>query len=472
MGSSPPLGQPRSVRIANRFLLGLCLLSAVLFLYKTVKDGRHVNLPLVLALAALAAGFTWAMTFSPRNKLRVCLVGLSSIYTLLILELCIVTFHLQLRRFGEPLDVRDPYEKLAALDQLRRTGVAYPAVVPHRLTRSNGLAAGTGRVFPLAGISRTLTLLSKESGFWKSYVSDEHGFNNPPGSYSAGAAPVVLIGDSFVHGASVKEENDMAGWIRQSGQPAINLGFWANGPLLELATLTEYGIAASPRAIFWVYFEGNDLGELAEEKKAQLLRNYLDDSYTQHLWGRQDLIDQLLKKYCDMKERQLREPGKTQRSGQSARMIDRARNWPIARIVRLVHLRSLFETVYRRREIVVHGWDKTQVTEDEFSLFREILAAAQRRTKQAGAAFYFVYLPDQTRFSKRMAQSAAWKHRGKIMSIIESLRIPTIDFSEDIARQPDPLSFYISRAFYSHFNAAGNEFVARAALHRLAVDGK
>ncbi len=464
--------RPRWIRIVNWLLLGQCLFFAAVLLYKVVKDGRDVNLPVALTAAVLAAGFGWAATFSLENKVRVCLISLSSLLTLLLLEVCVLVFKPHLKAFGEPMMPKTDFrEKLAVLNELRRSGPAYPAVVPSRLIRSEGLADGSARVFPLAGISRTMTVLSKESGFWTSYLSDKYGFNNPPGTYSGNIAPTVLIGDSFVHGASVKQGDDIAGRMRQLGQPAINLGYWANGSLLELSTLTEYGLRLRPRVVFWLYAEGNDLLDLIEEKTSPLLTLYLNDGYSQHLADRQNLVDQLLKLYCDAKEKQLTEPNRTRRPAQRRSIINRARNWPIVRIVRLVHLRALAEAASRRRLMATIGWDQ-QITEDEFSLFQKILPVAEQRAKQSGAEFYFVYLPDQTRYSQKMADSRVWRHRGRILSIVKSLRIPCLDLSEEFARHPDPLSLYISRSFYSHYNAAGNEFVARACLKFLEAERK
>ena len=450
-----------------------CLFFATLLLYRVVKDGGRVNLPLALTFAVLAAVFAWALRASPENKVRVCLISVSSVLTVLALEVCVLVFKPHIRAFGEPVGaIVDPRDKLVVLNQLRRSGPAHPGVVPRRLTHRNGLAAGSDRIFPLAGVSRTMTVLSKESGFWKSYLSDEYGFKNPPGTYSPNAPPIVFIGDSFVHGASVKEGDDIAGRMRQLGQPAINLGFWANGPLLELATLTEYGLRSGPRAVFWVYFEGNDLAELGDEKTSPLLTAYLNDGHSQHLAERQNLADQLLKLYCDEKERKLAGANGTHLHTQRGRLIDRARNWPIVRVARLVHLRDLAEAAFQRRQMVTVGWDKNRVTDEQLSLFQKILTLAEQRTKESGAEFYFVYLADQTRFRQKMASSRVWRYRGRILSIVESLKIPCIDLSEDFARHPDPLSLYISRSFYSHFNAAGNEFVARACLNRLEADRK
>ena len=307
-------------------------------------------------------------------------------------------------------------------------------------------------------------------------MSDEHGFNNPPGSHATNAAPIVVIGDSFVHGASVKDGDDIAGQMRRLGKAAVNLGIWGDGSLIELATLTEYGIRLHPRAVFWIYFEGNDLVELAEEKQSSSLTPYLEEGYSQHLANEQDRVDQLLKQYCDTEERKLSGASDTHlpvpgSSTPRGSLVEQVRAWPIVQVVRLRHLRSWVTAWCRQRESAAVGWARDRVKEDDLALFRQVLTVAAQRVKQSGAKFYFVYLPDQTRFSQKLSRSLIWRERGKVLSIVETLNLPRLDLSEEFARHPDPLSLYISRSFYSHFNQAGNELVARACLERLKTDG-
>lgn len=97
----------------------------------------------------------------------------------------------------------DPRTSLDLLMDLRRTGIdAYP------FQRSASKIA-------LSGISRKPTILCEECGYHLLYESDEHGFNNPQGSWVKGEVEVVVIGDSFVHGWCVKPGEDIPGQIRK-----------------------------------------------------------------------------------------------------------------------------------------------------------------------------------------------------------------------------------------------------------------
>ena len=67
-----------------------------------------------------------------------------------------------------------------------------------------------------------------------------------------------------------------------------------NGPLIEYATLREY-LNTNVKKVLWIYFEGNDLRNLENEKTNDILINYLKDlNFTQNLKLKQNDIDTLL----------------------------------------------------------------------------------------------------------------------------------------------------------------------------------
>src|ERR1043165_9680555 len=92
---------------------------------------------------------------------------------------------------------------------------------------------------PLAGISRTRTVLCGEASPYQEYDSDRFGFNNPDSVWTSPAA-IALIGDSFVHGNCVPTDSTIAGVLRARGIRAVSHGISGNGPLSSLAILREY----------------------------------------------------------------------------------------------------------------------------------------------------------------------------------------------------------------------------------------
>ena len=77
----------------------------------------------------------------------------------------------------------------------------------------------------------------------------------------------LLIGDSFTHGSCVNRPNDISSVLRNlSNKSVLNLGMSGNEPLIEYATLREY-LNTNIKKVLWIYYEGNDLAGIENEKK-------------------------------------------------------------------------------------------------------------------------------------------------------------------------------------------------------------
>ena len=119
----------------------------------------------------------------------------------------------------------------------------------------------------------------------------------------------VITGDSFAQGACVNPGEEIAGQIRSlTEESVINLGIGGNGLLSELAALQEYAESRKPKNVIWLYYEGNDIVDLAREKSAMLLMNYLQPKFSQNLLHRQTEIDIRLSKYLAEAETDLEQP--------------------------------------------------------------------------------------------------------------------------------------------------------------------
>ena len=149
-------------------------------------------------------------------------------------------------------------------------------------------------LFPLSGISNSKTIHCNESGYYSIYKSDRYGFNNPDDVWDEQKINLLIIGDSFVHGACVNRPNDISSNLRNNYKlNVINLGYSSNGPLIEYATLREY-YSPNIEKVVWVFFEGNDIFDLKFEKESLILRNYLNDlNFTQELKYKQEKINTL-----------------------------------------------------------------------------------------------------------------------------------------------------------------------------------
>ena len=71
---------------------------------------------------------------------------------------------------------------------------------------------------------------------------------------------------------------------------------------MTLASLCEFLALAEPEIVVWLYFEGNDLVELEEESKVDILNQYLTTGQpVQNLVQRQREVDSLIAEYHDRK---------------------------------------------------------------------------------------------------------------------------------------------------------------------------
>ncbi len=164
-------------------------------------------------------------------------------------------------------------------------------------------------LFPLSGISKKKTIMCNESGYYNEYISDRFGFNNNDDIYERNNVHSVFIGDSFLHGACVKNKHNLISKLKSTpffrGKNILNLGYGGNGPLLNLATLREYfPESKNVKYLFWIYYEGNDLKELNNERMNKALIKYLNNlDYSQNLRNKQEEINNYVVKILNENKR-------------------------------------------------------------------------------------------------------------------------------------------------------------------------
>jgi hypothetical protein len=357
----------------------------------------------------------------------------------------------------------DTRSKIEILEDLREEGVdAWPQVLSWLFIESNGLPSDKSRIFPLGGISQKTIVYCNESGQYKIFESDEHGFNNPRGLYKKGTIKVALVGDSFTLGSCVMSGEDITSRLREIGINALNLGNGGNGPLIELAVLKEYVEPIQPEIVLWLYYEGNDLLDLEREQKAPILMHYLEDNYSQGLLYRQNEIDAALIRYVNsqwVKKRFLHRTIPFENTKLKKNKIGK-----FLKIIKLWHLRSKIKLLSRQMQIPKHKTNfKTQL-----SLFSEIMATANKRVSNWGGKLYFVYLPTIERYVNNN-NTGNFYDREDVVSIVNRLGIPLIDFHKVLDKHPDPLS--LVPFVGAHYNAEGYKLVSELIADRLRRDG-
>jgi len=342
---------------------------------------------------------------------------------------------------GAKYDLRSKSE---VIEDLLAKGVdAVPAVRPRDVLKMDK------KLLPLGGVSNKTTVGENENGSRMIYLSDRYGFNNPDSEWDAGEIRWLLTGDSFTEGVAVEPGQDIAGQLRIITQDsAINIGRSGNGPLMELAELTEYAEAIKPKIVLWIYYR-NDLisekyqmNDLERDKKNPILIKYMEDGFSQNLINRQKEINISLEKFILLEKAQskLLEDSKENVTKQSQLFKNR---W-----IRLHTIRSLI------------GFDDD--IKVDYTLFSKILTKAKLKVESWGGKLYFVYLPEYGLYSNKVISYDNFNKKAEVIEVVNGLDIPVVDvFQEIIKNQSDPFALFPFR-LPGHYNADGYREIAKA----------
>jgi hypothetical protein len=322
---------------------------------------------------------------------------------------------------------------------------AYPAILPNDFVQATSrsrkltLKIGGKTIIPLSGIPESHTVLCKEGAGWITYNSDSYGFRNQRGIWENDTFNIAAIGDSFTQGHCVDEKNHIVAHIRDRLGKTINLGFGGNGPLLELATLKEYAAPKKPRLVLWFFTDSNDMGNLAAERKIDILMRYLEPEFSQGLINRKNDLSRTLKKIAD------------------DALTEVKRTWLKDRLF----LRMLRFSLQLTNQAAPDN--KSAAMTHPFDLFRQVLAEAKRSVEQWQGQFLFVYLP--SRHTLIGKNQNIMNIRRNVLTSLKELGIDTIDTYPALSTYPQPALLFPKG--FGHFNEAGYAFIAKEILKQL-----
>jgi hypothetical protein len=381
---------------------------------------------------------------------------------LLILALSIVAAaflgEVAARAFGPPAQFEDvavalgnpdTRSKTDVIDELKATGThAYPELSPWGL-RSIPDRMGRGEIAPLAPAPSHSTIVSCLEGNDGRlvYESDDYGFRSLQGNPDSQATTIALLGDSFVFGQCVSEEQTLAGRLRHRWSKVRNLGVSGAGPLHQLAVLREYGPIFQPRMVVWVFFEGNDLIDLHDELASPNLSQYLDPKFRQGIPERQEEVDSAVSATLDsIFAAQTEDSGDTTPRGESllARMIS---------VFKFTRLRSLL------------GMGVHLPLKNPLGPLPDILRMGKDEVATWGGTTVLVYLPDYGRY--RFLGGESYDGRREFLEAADSLNIPLIDLDRLFqSTVDDPRKLWIHPR--GHLNPEGYAVVADAIADSIA----
>jgi len=433
------------------YFLGLTAgLLALTVLYGVLRGDIHwywperQAIPVVSVLITTLLLTAWLGSFSVKANLSLMLtaifLGLVTLETVCFLlpPIDIAPRYWQARKLGLPYDT---HSKAQALEAKRRVNnSAYLAVFPTAFGQSVNISGRAGdTVVPLAGIAQVETIFCNETGTYSTYAADEYGFNNPTGLHSQNM-DIAVVGDSYVQGACVAAEYNITGHIRRKHPKTINLGISSNGSLRNLAMLHEYAADVRPKTVFWFYYEGNDLGELRNERADPVMAKYMQSpDFRQGLKGRQAEIDTFMKQYIDN------------------HYADYKNYQRLKRFLKFSDLRDWLGFGFASRETPpIQDWTI------EEQVFAEIVMKSKQKIESWGGRMIFVYLGVPYHYLVKDYQ-LLYASRERVLAIAKKAGLPIVDLYELVSTHPDPLSLYALR-MASHFNERGYQYVADAML--------
>ena len=479
-------------KFANGFLVLLLLSEIAVFIYGLSVFGTRPEWSRIILFVSgpliLATGSLFLLSADNRLNAVVAVFSISAgiIAVNLVLEITragntaentAAELRLTLVQAAEAAGAEyDKRDKIEVITDLRERGqIAYPSAIT-QLIIDNYLADDDIREFrrlhhfvpdlekivdldallPLSGISNVTTVFCNEGGEWSIYHSDRYGFNNDDTVYdSEVGGRVLLVGDSFTHGACLQPGEDVASKLRQQGYNSISLGMSGSGPLLELATLKEYGPRLEPDIVLWMYFQSNDLDDLRAEYRLPILRRYyLEDDFSQGLINRQQEIDVFWKKIVNAVEEKVREDIDRQQTINPQR-----RGMSLQRLIKLYNVRSLIGLTsgdYEGPKTIAALISAKAIEEQDLIIrFKSVLSKAKAEATRMGSKLYSVYLPSSPSVIERRIPP----DHATIMAVTEELNIPTIDFYKVMTADADPPRFFPFR-HSGHYNADGYALLA------------
>ena len=376
-------------------------------------------------LSVIILLFSIISFFLKKNiKTYLILIFLSSFFALYLFETFMVVqkkyYYISQKKIYEKttnklFDVRTQYE---VYNDFIKDNIPASVVLP-----PNNHIGTNKKIFPLSGVAKYKTINCNENGYYQIYNSDRFGFNNPDLEWEKKEIDYMLVGDSFVLGACVNQPDDIASVLRNKfDQSVLNLGMNGNGPLIQYAGLREY-LTNNVKIVLWFYFEDNDLRDLQEELKSNILNKYLKDiNFSQDLKSKQEEINLITKK-----------------------MID---NYSKTSFV----LTKFLKLYYSRQS--VYGKEKVTLPAE----YKIILKLANELAIKNSSKLYFVYLPEYNRYAKKNKTKQKKFDKSNYVNItnmVNELDIPIIDINKEIfEKELDPLTLFPFK-LNGHYTAEG-----------------
>ena len=313
---------------------------------------------------------------------------------------------------------------------------AFPTIHPIHFLKNK--LVDKYKILPLAGYPNVITIFNNEFGYYEHYKSDRYGFNNNDYLWENEDYKFVFVGDSFVHGAGIKNENNLAGIFKKKTKiEVLNLGIGGNGPLLEYATLLEYLDFNKVKNLIWFYYSGNDLQNLSAELKTKYLLNYLVDGFSQNLIKNQNKINNFILEYVETKIQNTEQKKEN---------------------------KNLFVNSLKFSQIKKMISNSSYFTKSEVYEFINIINKINEKCKKKDIDFYFVHLPTYETIVNGVVNKSNLTNKQIIFKFLETKNIPFIDIKNEMLKQNLNPKNYYPFGLHGHFNKLGNEIIINSLI--------
>ncbi len=406
----------------------LVLLAYVVFKSEFVAQGLrreyyqiHYIILLIFLLFSLLSFF-----FSKDINFKIFSILISFVFTLYLIEIFLF--------FDQSSKQREDLFKKFSGDYSKENPEIVPKMIPHIHLKNH-----KAKIFPLSGISNKKTILCKEE-YISRYSSDRFGFRNFDNVWDNKEIDVLIIGDSFAHGACVNQNKTISGVFDSKKITNLNLGYAGTGPLIQYATLKEYLPLIKTKNIIWIYYEENDIQDLLFEKTNSILKNYLrDPKFSQNLRNKQNTIDNILLSYL-----------KKEIDNENTKRITQG----LRQFLKLDKVRFLLTNVFKP-------------THEFFAVpadFKNIFSNVREISNKNDVNLFFVYMPQKRRYLNK--DDLDKKNYNEVINQINSLNINIINLDKELMKiQNYPLNLYSKVGF--HLNEKGYEEAAKLILKKI-----
>lgn len=361
----------------------------------------------------------FALFSSEKVKVNLMLLFFSTLSSFYLLELA---FFINTTFFKKK--IFDTREKIEVVHDFKNKNLKLTLSVP-----PSQFLEKKGSFFPLAGISYQMTVLCNEVGQWVTYQSDRYGFNNRDLNWDNEEINYLLIGDSFVHGHCVNYEDTFNGNLEKKKLNVINLAYAGTGPLIHLAYLKEYAYKKKIKNIILFYYEENDLLDLNNELKSQILKKYYQKNFLQNLIDKQDLIDKKLSNIINLKYKNFNNF-----------------NHKFFKFIKLFHVRNIITNFFITKEEInlelftkFNKLDKKKITER----YEVIIKQFKEIASENNSSLTVIYLPSFTRYTDKNFNNDNLYFKNNIINLYKSNSINYLDIDNELfKKQKEPKKFF------------------------------